>query len=97
MQQIDNDLDITNTQDPAVKQRWFALGIYLLYTPVNVPCETWVGSMGRNQFLAPIYEACAETGGSQLTMCTTWYNNNIDYYTPLTKIMIERILNLTPI
>lgn len=94
MTRIDGDLDITNTIYPQIKQRWFTLGIYLSYTPINTPCENWVSSMGRNSYLEYVYEACAETGGSQYNMCVTWYNNNINFYTPLTKAMIERILNI---
>jgi hypothetical protein len=35
--QIDNDLNITGTTDPEVRQRWYSIGLYLNYNPVYTP------------------------------------------------------------
>jgi hypothetical protein len=48
--------------------------------------------MGRNKYLNSIYEALNESG--QAALGTTWYNNNINFYAPTTKVMIEQILGL---
>lgn len=94
MTQIDNSLNITGTNDPEIKERWFALGLYVNYSPVNTPCQTFVSSTGRNKYLQPIYNACAEVGGSTYTMCVGWYNTNKTFYTPLTRALVSEILNV---
>jgi leukotriene-A4 hydrolase len=94
MTQVDASLNITGTMDPEIKERWFALGLYVNYAPVNAPCEAFVGSTGRNKYLQTIYNACAEVGGTAYTNCVTWYNNNINFYTPLTKALVSNILNI---
>ena len=89
---IDADLDITSATDPEVRQRWYAIGLYLNYAPVYTPAETWVGQMGRNKYINSIYEALSESG--QVALGTTWYNNNKWFYCPITQQLIEKILGL---
>lgn len=74
MTAIDAALNCTGTNDPEIKERWFALGIYNDYTPTWTPAQNWVTSMGRNKYLNAIYQACAEAGVSQRTTCIGWYN-----------------------
>ena len=54
---IDSDLNISNTKQPEVMQRWFPLGIQNDYKPVFAPAKTFVQSWGRMKYLNPIYEA----------------------------------------
>jgi hypothetical protein len=52
---IDQDLDITNTVNPEIKQRWFPLGISYTYAPITTPAVEWVNSQGRMKYIAPVY------------------------------------------
>ena len=90
--QIDNDLNVTGSADPEVRQRWYSIGLYLNYNPVYTPAETWVGEMGRNKYLNSIYTALAESG--QRNLGITWYTNNEDFYSPTSQELIKEILGL---
>jgi len=90
---IDSDLDITSQTDPEVRQRWYAIGLYLNYAPVYTPAQTWVSEMGRNKYLNSIYEALTESG--QVALGIQWYNENINFYSPTSKTMIQQILGIT--
>jgi hypothetical protein len=90
---IDSDLNITSQTDPEVRQRWYAIGLYLNYAPVYTPAETWVSEMGRNKYLNSIYEALTESG--QVALGIQWYNENINFYSPTSKTMIQQILGIT--
>ena len=91
--QIDNDLNITGTTDPEVRQRWYSIGLYLNYNPVYTPAETWVGQIGRNKYLNSIYRALAESG--QGALGTAWYNTNEYFYSSTTQELIKEILGIT--
>ena len=90
--QIDNDLNITGSTDPEVRQRWYSIGLYLYFAPVYTPAETWVGQIGRNKYLNSIYEALSESGQNALGI--TWYRANQYFYSPVTQQLIEGILGL---
>lgn len=94
MTAIDADLNITGTSDPEIKQRWFSLGIYVNYNPIFTPCGQWLASQSRNKFIQPIFDACAEAGGSQLTTCMTWYDAGLYFWSPLTITMVNQILGM---
>ena len=52
---IDACYNVTADIDPEVRQRWYSTGLYLYYDPVYPYAEAWVGSMGRNKYIIPIY------------------------------------------
>jgi hypothetical protein len=94
MTRIDSDLSITSTAtDGEVRQRWYTAGVYNNYGPVMTAAGNWVASMGRNKYLQPIFDACAETGGSVYTTCVGWYNANKNWWTPLSRMLVADILN----
>lgn len=64
--QIDNDLDITYTENPEAKQRWYAMGLFTHYNlnptynvtyDVTTMANIFVSSQGRNKYVTPIYQA----------------------------------------
>lgn len=61
---------------------------------MTAPAQAFVGSTGNNKYLQPIYLALKDSGQNALGI--TWYDENVDFYTPTTKQMIEDILNYTP-
>ena len=87
MAQIDDDLDITSSDDPEIRQRWYSLGIYLQYDPVMEPAHTWVSEMGRNKYINSIYSALMYSGQGEIG--TNWYTENENYYSYTTKQLIE--------
>lgn len=72
--------------------RWYTMGLYYSYTAVYTPAETWVGQMGRNKYIHSIYTALQESG--QTALGITWYNNNINFYSPTTLVMLQGILGI---
>lgn len=47
LKKIDDEMNITTTVDPEVKQRWFPLGIVKKYDPVTQPAYDFISNMGR--------------------------------------------------
>jgi len=92
MARIDSDLNVTAATDPEVRQRWYSLGLYLSYNPVYTPAQTWVSTMGRNKYLNSIYTALSESG--QRNLGIQWYNDNIDFYSPTSKMLVSGILGI---
>jgi hypothetical protein len=78
MGRIDNDLSITTTKDPEVKQRWYSMGLYLNYQPVYTPAQTWVSQMGRLKYIKPVYASLVDSG--QTTLAEQWYDANYSFY-----------------
>jgi hypothetical protein len=90
---IDSDLDITSSVDPEVMMRWYSMGLYLQYAPVQTPAETWVSVMGRNKYIQAIYQALYQSG--QDVLANTLYTDNKDFYSPTTQELIESILEIS--
>lgn len=55
MKKIDDDLNITLSSDPEVKERWFPLGLKLNYTIVEPKAKEFVQNIGRWKYVKPIY------------------------------------------
>lgn len=55
MKKIDDDLNITSTSDPEVKQRWYPLGLKLNYTIIEPIAKEFVQNIGRWKYVKPIY------------------------------------------
>jgi leukotriene-A4 hydrolase len=90
MQQIDNDLSITISKDPEVKWRWFSTGLYLGYSAVETPASTWVGQMGRNKYIFPIYAALLDNSATYgLTTFNAWWAENGYLYTSSTNLRLK--------
>ena len=94
MTQIDADLNVTPDPDPEVRQRWYAMGLGLQYQPVYTYAQAWVGSMGRNKYIKPIYAALQDSGQHDLGV--QWNNANIDFYCAITETAIMGILFPSP-
>lgn len=89
---IDSDLDITGETNPEIRERWYTLGLYYQYNPVYAPCQTWVSEMGRNKYLHSVYTSLEDSG--QTALGIQWYNDNINFYAPSTKLMLQEILGI---
>lgn len=89
---IDADLHCTNDMDPEVKQRWFPTGLGLYYDPVYDPAHTWISSMGRSKYLAPVYSSLQDSGQHDLGV--QWFDENKDFYHPVAATTVEGILGI---
>ena len=89
---IDGDLNINSSTNPDIQQRWFTVALFENYSPATAAAEAFVGSTGNNKFLNPIYNSMVEAG--RTAEATTWYNNNLSFYTITTQKMISEILML---
>ena len=89
---IDNDLSINSSNNPDILQRWLTVALFENYGPATAAAETFVGSTGNIKFLNPIYTSMVEAG--RTAEATTWYNNNLSFYTPVTQDAISEILLL---
>ena len=96
MTAVDTDLNLTNSVDPEVRQRWYSIGCYLSYAPVLAAAETWVGEMGRNKYIQAIYTAMNQSPDQPTAYQTAlgWYNNNASFYSPTTNELVMNILGL---
>jgi len=61
MTKIDDDLNVTDSVDPEVRQRWYPLGIKKNYTKVMAPAKEFVQGMGRWKYVKPIYAALIDS------------------------------------
>lgn len=89
---IDTNLDISSETNPEIRERWYTIGLYLQYATVEPLAQTWVGEQGRNKYLHSIYTSLQEAGRTQLGI--DWYNANVNFYAPTTKLMIQEILGI---
>ena len=81
LKRIDNDLHISNTTDPEIKQSWFTLSIKLHYEEIFYKIVEFVSEQGRMKYLDPIYEAWADNGYIELAKQT--FQSNLKFYHPL--------------
>lgn len=89
---IDEDLDISNTIEPEVKQRWYPLGIQNDYIPVFKPAEAFVTEVGRMKYLNPIYEAMCQNGYRD--MAYQWYKKNEAFYHPIARATLKKYMQI---
>lgn len=89
---IDADLECTEEVDPEVKQRWFPIGLTLMYDPVYDPAHTWISSMGRSKYLNPVYQSLEDSGQHDLGV--QWFDENKDFYHPVAATSVEDILGI---
>ena len=90
LERIDADLNCTADIDPEVKQRWYPVGLTLNYTPVYEPAHTWISSMGRSKYLAPVYQALQDSG--QHDLAVQWNDENKDFYHPVAESSVLKII-----
>lgn len=90
LEAIDMDLNITNTIQPEVMQRWFPLGIRLHYDPVFAPAKHFISEQGRMKYLNPIYQSLVQHGFRQ--MAFNWYMENESFYHPIARATLKNIL-----
>lgn len=90
MAAIDSCYNVTADIDPEVRQRWYATGLYLHYDPVYPYAEAWVGSMGRNKYIKPIYQSLQDSGQHDLGV--QWNNANVNFYCHITETAVLNIL-----
>jgi len=88
---IDEDLKLTSTLNPEIKQRWYPLGIRMGYTAVVEPAHTMISSVGRAKYLTPIYKALLDT--NQIDLAKKWYQENIDFYHPYVVYQIGKMID----
>jgi len=89
---IDSDLNITAGPDPEVKQRWLPLGLKLKYDPSYDAAHTFVSVQGRTKYLSPMYQALMDSDQSDLA--DQWFEENKDFYHPLSISALEPILGI---
>jgi len=89
---IDADLNISNTIQPEVKQRWYPLGIMNDYVPVFKPAKEFVQSVGRMKYLNPIYEAMCQNGYRD--MAFQWYKEKESFYHPIARATLKKYMQI---
>lgn len=89
---IDADWNLTSTNNPEVKQRWFPIGIEKNYAPVFEPAHEFVSVQGRMKYLNPIYLALDRNGHRDLAL--KWFNENKNFYHPIAVNTLKRLLDI---
>lgn len=81
--------------NPEVFQRWCTMSLYVGYSTAYTTCENWLGSQGVIKYLNAVYSACDQSDDSGAhAMCVGWFNNNINYYTPMASAVVANALNV---
>lgn len=64
---LDQDLKISDLDDPEVKCVWYQLSLKSQYTQVTLPLiRTFLSIQGRLKYLSPIYRACMDSKDQSL-------------------------------
>lgn len=92
---LDQDLKISDLDDPEVKCVWYQLSLKSQYTQVTLPLiRTFLSIQGRLKYLSPIYRACMDSKDQQLIQfAQDTYKANLDFYHPLAIDQIGKIVN----
>lgn len=92
---LDQDLKISELDDPEVKCAWYQLSLKTKYTDVTLPLiRTFLSIQGRLKYLSPIYRACMDSNDNTLIkFARDTYKANLDFYHPMAIDQIGKIVN----
>jgi leukotriene-A4 hydrolase len=91
LEQIDSDYNLTETIDPEQKAIWFQLGIMNNYTTVLPNTDEFLGSVGRQKYLLPLYRALNVYNH---TYALETFENHQALYHPVALKNIKAILGI---
>lgn len=94
MAKLDKDLDLTNGDDPEVRQRWLQLAILQKYDAVNDKINWVVSNVGRQKYLLPIYESAIYM--KRVDEAKKWLEDNKKKYHPSTNAAIIKLFEKQP-
>lgn len=90
IQRIDNDLNVTKSENPEIGQRWYPLVIAIGYQEAFPTIKDYVQSIGRQKYILPVYTALVKNGYRSLAY--QWYNERKTFYHPIAAANIRKII-----
>ncbi|CDW80710.1 peptidase family m1 containing protein [Stylonychia lemnae] len=89
LDRIDKDLNTTLDINPEIGQRWFPLCIAVGYDKCLDAAHKFVGRIGRQKYILPIYQNLVRYGKRNLAY--QWFKESQTFYHPITA---KKILNI---
>ena len=71
---IDTDLKATTDLNPEIGQRWFPLCINIGYDGCLDSAHDFVGRIGRQKYIIPVYQSLVRSGKRNLAY--QWFKEN---------------------
>lgn len=87
---IDKDLQVTNSTNPEIGQRWFPLAIALQYEVAFPVIKHSVQTIGRQKYILPVYTALVRNGYRNKAF--EWYDERKTFYHPIAAANIRKII-----
>ncbi|KAL4509917.1 hypothetical protein ABPG72_010110 [Tetrahymena utriculariae] len=88
---IDQDYNLTNSQNQEISWRWFRTTIMVGYNTVQDKVDQFLGLTGRIKMIKPIYLAFVQTGQKQTAQ--NYLAQYQDFYHPLAVLAINRVID----
>lgn len=94
IERIDNDLQLSNSRDPAIQSRWFGIGVQHGYTRVISAAHIFVSNTGSYGYNKPIYKALLDS--DQKSLAQQWLQENINFYHANCRNLVTALINSYP-
>ena len=94
IKKIDEDLDITDDEQPEVWQQWFPLCIAVGYKQAFSNANKFIQTVGRMKYINPVYQAYVRYGFREIALDN--YMKAKDFYHPIAAAGIRKMLLQEP-
>ena len=91
MAKLDADYQFTKSKNSEILDVWLVLAIRHKYAPAQAALETFLGSVGRQKFIKPLYQELAKTADGKVR-AKALFSKNKENYHPIAASLIETLL-----
>lgn len=91
MKSLDNAFSLTGISNAEIADEWYKLAIASNYSEANLEMKKFLGSVGRQKFLQPLYSELIKTPDGKKMANEIFAQSKMNYH-PLTALKIEKIL-----
>jgi len=91
MAKLDKDYSFTKSKNSEILDAWLLLAIRHKYAPAQVALEEFLGRVGRQKFIKPLYQEMAKTAEGK-TRAKALFAKNKENYHPIAASAIEALL-----
>ena len=88
---LDNAFSLTGISNSEIADEWYKLAIASNYSEANLEMKKFLGSVGRQKFLQPLYSELIKTPEGKKMANEIFAQSKMNYH-PLTALKIEKIL-----
>jgi len=91
MAKLDKDYSFTKSKNSEILDAWLLLAIRHKYAPAQVALEEFLGRVGRQKFIKPLYKEMAKTADGK-SRAKALFAKNKENYHPIAASAIEALL-----